>query len=78
AMWLVDIPTVGKAAFRRIDLSNQHSADNVVAQIDSVFSEQDYHSSNLERLKAEMKQSLVAEGLYEDEAAAMLKTWELS
>lgn len=78
AMWLVDIPAAGKAAFRRIDLSNQHSANNIVAAVDSDFSETDYKAETLERLKAEMKQSLIAAGLFEDEANAMLKTWELS
>lgn len=78
AMWLVDIPSAGKAAFKRVDLRHQHSANNVVAEIDSVFSEKDYSAENLERLKAEMRQSLIAEGLFEDEANAMLKTWELS
>jgi hypothetical protein len=78
AMWLVDIPETGQAAYRRIDLSHQHSADDTVSTCASEFSERDCSAENLERLKAEMKQSLVAEGLYEDEAAAMLKTWELS
>ncbi|MCH5372401.1 MAG: hypothetical protein JJ992_00365, partial [Planctomycetes bacterium] len=35
AMWLVDIPETGRTAYRRIDLTNQHSADIAVSTCDS-------------------------------------------
>ncbi|MBC8357232.1 MAG: hypothetical protein H8E66_35125 [Planctomycetes bacterium] len=77
-MWLVDIPKPGVVAYRKVETSSQQSADGIVATVPSKFSEEQYGEGNLTRLKAEMKSSLISDGLYEDEAEAMLQTWELS
>ena len=37
-----------------------------------------YSAENLAALRSEMREKLIADGLYEDEAEAMLKTWELA
>jgi len=37
-----------------------------------------YTSTNLAELRADMRKELIADGLYTDEADAMLKTWELA
>ncbi|MBI3860918.1 MAG: hypothetical protein HY290_03390 [Planctomycetia bacterium] len=37
-----------------------------------------FSGGNLARLRAEMRKELIADGLFEDEADAMLKTWELA
>jgi hypothetical protein len=42
------------------------------------FKPQDFAAGNLAKLKASMQSALVKEGLYPDEASAMLRTWELS
>ena len=42
------------------------------------FSEKDYSVARLADLKKEMHKALVREGLFADEAAAMLKTWDYS
>jgi hypothetical protein len=47
-------------------------------EISSSFSDNDFSAGNLAGLEASMHEALVKEGLYPDEATAMLKTWELS
>ncbi len=42
------------------------------------FVERDYSVENRDHLRAEMHAALVADGLFEDEARAMLETWEAS
>ena len=37
-----------------------------------------YSSANLDKLRREMRSALKEEGLFEDEADALLNTWELS
>jgi hypothetical protein len=37
-----------------------------------------YSENNLARLRVEMRKELIADGLYADEADAMLKTWEVA
>ena len=87
ATWLVDIRNDGSSAFQF--LSPQHEAEaqapagfhplvgfNLTP--DMTFGAQAYSPANLAQLKASMHAALVKEGLYDDEASAMLKTWELS
>jgi hypothetical protein len=44
----------------------------------AAFTDSDFSADNLGKLKASMHDALVKAGLYDDEATAMLKTWELS
>jgi hypothetical protein len=46
--------------------------------IPSHFAPGDYSEANQEKLKASLHDALVAEGLFDDEAQALLSTWELS
>jgi hypothetical protein len=66
-IWLLDVKADRRCAFRR--WNNRTSA---------FFSPGAYGTGHLSRLRAEMESELVREGLYPDEAKAMLKTWELS
>ena len=68
AMWLADFRADGSAAFRQVSLGD-HSAD---------FTETNYATENVAKLRAAMKQSLISAGLFPDEAEAMLETWKLS
>ncbi len=63
AAWLADFRGDGTAAFCR-----------GVPEMPVKFSE--YSRASLDRLRAEMRGELVAEGLFPKEADAMLKTWE--
>jgi hypothetical protein len=77
--WLLDVRPNGRSAFRPagpIELTKD--AGHVVATLPGSFMDSDYSDGNLRRLRAEMKASLVGEGLFGDEAEALLNTWELS
>lgn len=76
-LWLVDIREDGSCAFRTIE-STAVSADAaaVIATTPGTFEPNDYGSHNLQRLKTAMHQALVADGLYTDEATALLSTWQ--
>jgi hypothetical protein len=77
AAWLVHIRSDGKTAFRRIDdLNATKDANGSLATTSSRFDEKDYRAVNIESLRQDMHKALVAEGLFEDEAYAMLRTWD--
>ena len=76
AMWLVDVKPDGRCAFRPVHSIAAQS--NVVrAHAQASFAESDY-AADTSSLRKEMHAALVSEGLFDDEATAMLKTWELS
>jgi hypothetical protein len=76
---LVSIDDKLRVAYRRIDpvrLGVNPAIEH--ARIPADFSESAYTARNFGSLRAEMKAALSKEGLYDDEAEAMLSTWELS
>jgi hypothetical protein len=78
-LWLVDVRPDGSAAFREyagIEIAKD-SASHELRHI-PLFAEKDYTTRSLGHLRREMKQALVAAGLFEDEAEAMLETWSES
>jgi hypothetical protein len=69
--WLVEIKANGTCAFSQaIDAPSGFSATS--------FYDGEFNALNLPKLKLSMHGALIKAGLYPDEAAAMLKTWELS
>jgi hypothetical protein len=83
--WLVQIRADGTCAFHDRDLSERNIPVNArfIANAfgmgpNFTFREDQFSADNLTKLKASMHNALVKEGLYDDEATAMLKTWELS
>lgn len=79
--WLVEIRRDGKCAFRSLDsLTTPPSATepNHLATVPFPFAHKEFGNDRLAVLTSQMRKALVAEGLFEDEASAMLKTWELS
>src|SRR6185369_15740077 len=44
----------------------------------AAFAESDYANDGVAALRAELRAALVADGLFADEAQALLNTWELS
>jgi len=76
-LWLVDVIEDGRTAFRTSG-PVEATFDNrqLLATIDHRFSDADYASDNLDKLRLAMRAQLVAEGLYSDEAVALLTTWE--
>jgi len=85
--WLVQIHPDGAAAFKALSSfggAKQKTATllHPLATVDLTYSasfkDSDFNVDNLARLKASMQDALEKEGLYHDEASAMLRTWELS
>jgi hypothetical protein len=78
-LWLVDVRANGSVAFRTLDpLAVSTDTERIAAAIPMEFGEERYSAGNLKLLCAAMHAALVHEGLFDDEASALLKTWELS
>jgi len=79
SLWLVDIQPGGKTAFRALpSLALEHNSRKYLAHTPAEFAPGDFRAGNLDQLKAALLAALVAEGLFDDEARALLNTWELS
>lgn len=79
SMWLVDIRADGKVAFRILPpVSLGPDARKIVAHTTATFESSDFSAGNLQKLKAALGTALVSDGLFTDEAQALLNTWELS
>ncbi len=74
--WLVHIRADGLTAFRRIpEFRATNDSGAVLATFGSQFDAGDYRAVNSNELRRDMHRALVDEGLFEDEAHAMLSTW---
>jgi hypothetical protein len=73
--WLVDIRKDGKSAFRSLEALALRE-EEVLGRVPARFTEGEFSVENLVQLRASMRQALIAEGLFADEADAMLGTWE--
>jgi hypothetical protein len=79
SLWLVDIRADGKAAFRPLPaLKLDADPRKILTHTPAVFLPGDFSSGGLEKLKASLQTALMADGLFADEAQALLNTWELS
>lgn len=76
-LWLVHVREDGAVAFRRLGpLAIGGERDGVIARTPAAFAEGEFAVENLDRLRDEMHAALVGDGLFADEATAMLATWE--
>lgn len=76
-LWLVHVRPDGKTAFRTLESSPLSSDPKRLAAEGSYrFAEEDYRTDGREQLEAGMQAALVADGLFADEAAALLSTWQ--
>lgn len=76
-LWLTDIRADGTAAFsehRNILIAKNAESANLVRL--PLFAKNNYSAANVVELRRSMKKALMAEGLFEDEAEAMLETWK--
>ena len=81
AAWLIEIrPQDGFCAFRPVpgELNLRMPANQSLATLPASFAPGDFSAGRLTELRAAMQAALVTAGLFPDEAAAMLETWELS
>ena len=73
-LWLAEFRD-GKCAFRVLEpLAGEQKSISTQGS----FAEAEFTEGNLKALRAAMQAALVREGLYGDEAAAVLNTWQLS
>ena len=79
SIWMVDIQRNGQIAFRALPpLSLTSTSKRILAHTSPSFDRSAFSSENLENLKAALRTTLISEGLFADEAQALLNTWELS
>ena len=78
SLWLVDIQEDGKVAYRVVPALTLGGGAPEVVKTPGTFRSVDYSADNLAKLKAALHDALVEEGLFGDEANALLNTWELS
>jgi hypothetical protein len=71
-MWVVHVTAGGQLAYRTVQADKQRNATAKLPTASNTT------STGLVDLRRELKAALVAEGLYADEAEAMLATWQLS
>lgn len=77
--WIVVINERGEAAFRLVEtITLQKDAPSTTIQSFPSFTIDQFRSENLADLKRSMKDALVTEGLFQNEAEAMLATWKKS
>ena len=79
SIWLVDIRPGGKIAFRPLpSIALEQNSKKILTHTPAIFASSDFSSGNLEKLKTSLQVALISEGLFADEALALLNTWELS
>ena len=79
ALWLVQIRSDGSTAYRTLEpITVSGDSGKVLTVIKGDFNDADFSIQNRERLQSQMHAALVADGLFDEEATAMLTTWEKS
>ena len=75
-LWLVQVQPDGGFAYRTIAPLNIGSDPAAIAgKARASFAANDFSQHNLDNLRQELRQALVREGLYADEAEALIETW---
>lgn len=82
-LWLASFRAGGVCAFRSLPPVNLDGAtasrdQAALFSVPACFSRNEYSAANLSQLRAKMRAALQQEGLFLDEAEALLNTWELS
>lgn len=73
-LWLCEFRPDGQIAWRV--LNGLDATGSIITPVE--FSSGEFATTNLDTLRKDMHAALIADGLYPDEATAMLDTWELS
>src|SRR5207247_3476928 len=69
----------GACAFRSLDPATlSGDSEKVLRSTPETFEEREFGAANLAQLRSLMRQALVEDGLFADEADVLLNTWELS
>lgn len=75
-LWYFDMRPDGKCAFTALGPLRAAPRGDAIGSFDADFVDADYSKANVDYLRADMRKALIAQGLFADEAEAMLKTWE--
>lgn len=79
SLWLVQVQPDGQLAFRVLPaLKLVPDSNTILMRTPASFKPSDFSRDNLQILGASLRQALIAEGLFKDEAQALLNTWQLS
>lgn len=76
-LWLLAVHDEGAAAYRTLEPIAITEGERVQVRAPG-FPAGSFNKGNLARLRSDMHRALVEEGLFADEAEALLSTWELS
>jgi len=80
-LWLADLRGDGTAAFRSVEPAIHHlrSTDEpAFSDLPASFAASEYSAARLTELRQELHAALITEGLFADEAQALLDTWQAS
>jgi hypothetical protein len=78
-LWLASFRADGSTAFRKLDsVTVGKDLTNSLLTTAATFRDQEYRAANLGKLRTDMRAALIEDGLFADEADALLNTWELS
>ena len=82
-LWLTSFLSDGACAFRSLapvtlDGKTANPGQAALFTVPAPFAQNEYSAANLSQLRADMRLALQEEGLFHDEAEALLNTWELS
>lgn len=75
-LWLVQVQPDGSFAYRTLaPLNVGGNSSTIAGKTKASFAVNDFSQHNLDNLRQELRQALVREGLYADEAEALIETW---
>jgi hypothetical protein len=78
-LWLTEIRPDGSSAFRRLKpVTLAENGKEPRSMTPATFTAAEFSQQNTALFRADMHRALVNEGLFDDEADALLNTWELS
>jgi hypothetical protein len=79
-MWLVEVRGDRSTAFREIEgfLVPSDGRPHEVARTNAAFVDTEFPRGRLEELMSTMRAALIDDGLFDDEADALLNTWKIS
>jgi hypothetical protein len=78
-LWLVEVRDDKSCAFRDIaGFESPAGGESRVVAAPDKFDDSDFRVGNITKLRAAMRSALIEDGLFPDEADALLNTWKLS
>jgi hypothetical protein len=78
-LWLVQVRQDGRCAFRTLDgFDVSGDPTKALARAEYRFADADFQEANRAKLETAMHAALIEDGLYADEATALLTTWQRS